>query len=287
MQPNPPQRHHYIPKFYLKRWANSDGKVVEYKKIQSGEIIHKEKALKAVGKRENLYALPKGNPLNYQTQVIESEFFGQLDNNAADCLKTLESASEIPNDPDFRYNWAMFILSLKLRTPTGVAMIRETLRKSINSNDIEEQSELDLLENLIMAQLTKLIASEKSLPRIVELNWSVGVFNSVDSNSLNHQLLLSDCPITWSPLDKPMGRIILPLSPTKYFVATKSTELLGRLKNATIKDTVNAINKQTVSNAQEFVVATNSKKSPFVENHFGKSKGGRLTDMIKEHAPSK
>ena len=51
-------KHHYVPRFYLKAWANNNGKLVQWSVIPHGnKIMSKFKVPSATAFEHNLYAL--------------------------------------------------------------------------------------------------------------------------------------------------------------------------------------------------------------------------------------
>jgi hypothetical protein len=69
---NPPTKHHYIPAFYLKRWAASDGKVTEFTKPYL-TIVSKRVMPESTGFQERLYELKGYEPT--LAQQVEETFF--------------------------------------------------------------------------------------------------------------------------------------------------------------------------------------------------------------------
>jgi len=295
-KPNPPRKHHYVPEFYLKRWANSSGKVERYVEIPSGKIHRKAVSYQAIGFEENLYSLPNADPLESRTQIIETKFFGPVDNNAADCLNILETTEEVPFDPEFRTNWALFIKSMMFRSPKGIDRLFRTLTDIYEDKETEYQSEYEKFkkpndpatlyqwirqrdQNIeaqhLMSMIPRILTSPRIIHLIVNLNWFVE-----DITDSRFKMLLSDQPIIFSPLEKENGHIALPLSPKRMFVATDSNSLTNLLKGWDATSLAKASNLQIVRNAQKFVVSTDDRQRRFIENNFGKSDSGRITDMI-------
>ena len=61
MTSNPPTKHHYIPAFYLKKWAAADGKVTEFTKPRH-EIVARKIMPDRTGYQERLYELKGFEP---------------------------------------------------------------------------------------------------------------------------------------------------------------------------------------------------------------------------------
>jgi hypothetical protein len=85
-----PEKHHYLPIFYQKRWAGADGQVCVYSKP------HKEvKALRRhpdrVGFEFDLYTIP-GVEFEAASH-LERRFFLQTDNDASQALASFENGN--------------------------------------------------------------------------------------------------------------------------------------------------------------------------------------------------
>lgn len=101
-------RHHYIPQFYLKRWANNKGQLVEFSKPYGPLIKPQRRYPSETGFMDKLYAI-EGVP-EHLTHYFELKFFRPVDTMASVVLDKMErggknfSASE-------RTAWGRFILS--------------------------------------------------------------------------------------------------------------------------------------------------------------------------------
>jgi len=70
-----PKKHHYVPQFLLKRWANNEGLVPVFRRCEDGVIRPTTTAPKGTAFVEFLYSLD-GVP-DDQRQIIESKFFAE------------------------------------------------------------------------------------------------------------------------------------------------------------------------------------------------------------------
>ena len=133
-----PKKHHYIPVFYLKRWAGSDDRVCEFSipyktKIKPRRVFPSMTAYEA-----KLYQL-NGFPENLAQQV-EANFFQKVDCCAANVLAEVEATNgKVTWDADKRSNWTRFILSLLLRCPEDLPLLRKKfLSEFTRTADIDE-----------------------------------------------------------------------------------------------------------------------------------------------------
>ncbi|MGH0315193.1 DUF4238 domain-containing protein [Sinorhizobium meliloti] len=120
---NPPTKHHYIPAFYLKRWAGPDGKVTEFTKPHRRVVVRRIMP-ERTGYQERLYELKGYEP--ELAQQVEQKFFKAIDTWASGALDMLERHGHYaPWNSHNRSAWTRFILSLLLRCPEDIALFRE------------------------------------------------------------------------------------------------------------------------------------------------------------------
>jgi Protein of unknown function (DUF4238) len=101
------------------------------------------------------------------------------------------------------------------------------------------------------------------------MTWSVLALDNV-----RFHLLTSDRPlITTNGIGLPNSHIIMPLSPTKVFLAVNELAELARLQRLTPKDLVESVNLTVVSNAVSYVWSTNERQLRFVRNHMSSTVG--------------
>lgn len=115
----PSWRHHYVPQFYLRCWADScSGMLWQCKREASGKLGEKPVPTKATGYQRDLYTasgilpyFPERSP-----DSIERDFFAPLDNAAAIVLgKLVRDLSSL--NAEERSTWALFLNSLLERHP--------------------------------------------------------------------------------------------------------------------------------------------------------------------------
>jgi hypothetical protein len=128
-----PRKHHYIPIFYLKQWAASDGKLVEFHRPYK-RVKPLRKYPDATGYEIDLYSVP-GLPSGKE-QYLEESFMRPADQVAADALKLLlEGRDEFTSA--MKSGWSRFIISLLHRNP-------ETMRQK--TRELGEAYQTRLLE---------------------------------------------------------------------------------------------------------------------------------------------
>ena len=125
-----PQRQHYIPRFHLSKWLNSDGFLTRYRVIR-GEIDIDHKASPAsVCSDFDLWSLRAED--EEISRALENSIFSRMDDRASDIFHRLLSASSIDDRDAIDLGW--YMVSILKRDPNAVLALRrynglaETLR---------------------------------------------------------------------------------------------------------------------------------------------------------------
>ncbi|EGD60689.1 hypothetical protein Y88_1770 [Novosphingobium nitrogenifigens DSM 19370] len=266
-----PDRHHFLPRFYLARWRHAEGKVVTYSR-QRGRLYVRDYAPKEIGAQRGLYAL-KGAPAG-QRNALERDFMGpEVDDPASQALRLLLSETPVDLPMDMRQSWVRFLMSLFVRLPVQLADIRadaaRTLREEFAAK-LEEyeairrpgdpESFLEWIETKDPGHLfedfgTSLIPDMIAIPNmnhdIMGMDWRVCHFKDGP-----YGFLTCDFPICMLPgLAHPDCLISLPLSPTAVFLAAYNSDLLDRLTVLQPPTLIDAVNRLSISSAQDYVYA--------------------------------
>lgn len=124
---NKPQKHHFLPIFYLKRWVESasDRKLVEYSRPYGPLIKRRRTDPAGTGYLERLYAI-EGLPPELAQQVEEG-FMRPVDTLAADALSLLESGdATMRRSARHRSSWSLFLMSLMMRMPNDLKALKSS-----------------------------------------------------------------------------------------------------------------------------------------------------------------
>jgi hypothetical protein len=104
-----PEKHHYIPIFYLKQWCGEDKKLCEYSRPYK------------VVKPYRRYPSETAFEIDLNTMdalapsvqdIVERRLMGGIDNNACNALQFLLDQRISDLDPAQRTAWAAFVMSL-------------------------------------------------------------------------------------------------------------------------------------------------------------------------------
>ena len=275
-------KHHYMPIFYLKRWAGEDGRLCEFSRPYQ-LVKPQRKNPEAAGHLQGLYTV-SGLPPEDQS-ILEDKFFRQVDQTASDALDFMLANTSGVDDMSsrLRSGWSRFLLSLIHRNPEKVGDLQAKLRVELTTRlpEIEQMyqtqrqpSDPETFE--VLWTLLEQDVEEKSWAVLVQsvidslrvgtflnaMRWSIVTFNES-----RHSLLTSDRPVLrTNGIDRPDGHIALPISPTQIFVAVKTLETEAALRQANAEELHARSNDTVTRQAVKFVYATDDRQLRFVES---------------------
>ena len=119
-------KHHYIPAFYLKQWAGTDGRLCEMSRpydVVKPKQVHPD----GTGYARGLYTL-QGLPPE-AANVVETRFLKDADNLGAVALRAFVENRDL--DLALRTAWSRFTISLLLRNPEAVEEMKTRLRQNV------------------------------------------------------------------------------------------------------------------------------------------------------------
>jgi hypothetical protein len=135
----PSTKHHYIPAFYLRRWAGADDKVVEFTMPVQGKLVKKPVKPERTGYMERLYELKGYEP--GLAQQVEEKFFSPVDDIAAKALDLLYRRGHYGKWTDVqRSGWSRLMLSLMMRCPEDIALFREWWHEDFGQTNAEQEA---------------------------------------------------------------------------------------------------------------------------------------------------
>jgi hypothetical protein len=279
---NAPCDHHFIPAFYLKQWADSEGKLVEYTS-KGGKLIAKRIGPRSTGYERNLYAFPELPP--DAAQYIEQVFFAYADQKASDALDNHLGVTARPWTSELLSAWSRFVIAIHLRHPDAIPELREAAKRIWDASGADYQARYSAIKkpsdpptfDEYLAQRDPLTPVKMRVNLIIKAldNDIVGAHVNqmkwatidVAASSHSHRLLTSDRPVQLFNLREPNGILSIPISPTKVFVAVNDATTLDKLRRASPRKLVHAVNTFVVSRARRFVWAHDSLKERFITNH--------------------
>lgn len=281
-------RHHYVPEFLQKPWTENspDGKLKVFRTDIQG-IPSKPHTPKHTGFDNDLYALTKEKVAGMEKQAVEKHFLRIIDNNAARVRVKLEKDGLKSLTIEDRMDWARFLMSLRLRQPDIVEMLKresaQHLKATLNDQP-EEYEELaapedaptleewteeqypGLIENFGLSFFRELVDSPEIGTKILKMKWWLWDFSEAP-----YDLLLSDHPCIFvRGIDDPNCVIALPIHPRKAFMATRSNEVTRVMRNQRPIDLAMRLNESSVNQTRVRIYACNESPRRFIENQLAK-----------------
>jgi hypothetical protein len=236
---------HYVPQFYLRRWAK-DGFLSSATWVkQKGELHWKRPSTASVGYKPDLY------------EHIEKKFFMPLDTQAASFTKLFnkfdgKNSREQNLTEEESELWAKYILAQHIRTPSNVDVICNNFVKE----GIERSTAKDQLPNII--------ENKRAVKDLRNMLW---VFATVSTKS---EIITSDNPLIFKPNDLSHKScvVILPMGPQSFFLATHASNF-PRFEMSQRK-MVASINQEILMSARErvFMRSQASIQESFIKKHW-------------------
>lgn len=275
-------RHHFVPQFLLRAWAegSSDGKLQEFLVDLEG-VPTSRRAPKGTGFQDDLYALSKDNVAGLDKHAVETAFLARLDDEGAKIRRKLLEGKPLTGEEVVI--WTTFVMGLRARQPAVVAKIKSgvtnALRESIAKDPeqykalatasdpatLEEWTEQHfpgLIENYGLSMLADIAGHEDVAAQVRKLLWAV-----MDVSKGNHELLLSDRPCVWTGgIDAPTLIIALPLSPGKAFLAVRGKGTAESLLRTEPTELAKRLNENSVGQAQRRVYARDETPTVFIRS---------------------
>jgi hypothetical protein len=258
-------KHHYVPQFALRYWAEGDGKVPYFIR-RNGRVVRDRLAPEYTAYEPDLYAFTDVPAHNRQD--LERQFFAKLESEAAPIYAKIERRDSDLSRQE-RQLWAMFLMAANSRVPEKVALVKlitdKHVRRALAENPEEYlavkgdavettlqewvENNMSGIENLGLIQLAKFLVNPDRIREFLELEWIV---HGVSQASV--ELLLADRPL-WAfqhPMD-PDFIAMMPLSPRSVFIAARNKRVIEKTINARPNELVRRINESVVGNAWERV----------------------------------
>lgn len=279
-------KHHFIPIFYSKQWAGPDGRLCEFSRpydVVKPRLTHPD----GTGYVRGLYRLPDAP--SGKEEVIETKLMRSIDDWAAKALQRMledgTSAGRLDTRPAL--GWCQFLYSLIVRTPEHLLLIKQKLAEM--SPEILEsvRDEYDDLRtpndpptfdeykarfyNKPIAVppprvLINILSSKRVAKGLATMKW---VTKRVAD--ARHTLLTSDRPVIMTNgIDRSDAHIVLPISPTKLFIAAKEAPTLRKITSMSSDQIVAISNNKVAEQAYTYVYGVDDRQLRFVANRFGK-----------------
>ena len=276
-----PIKHHYVPQFYLRQWADASGKLVRYYRPHKA-VVATRTAPKSTGYEEGLYSFEGASP--ERRNAIEKDFMSpKVDEPAALAMQALIAMDPSKLTDDLRIAWTRFVMSLHVRNPERVEQIRQAaadgLRQSLRADPEEyetrrgpgdpptllewaEQNTPGIFDDQGIRLLPDIVQHRPTLEAIVKMRWmTVGTAEGFPD------LLTGDRPVYMSHgVNDERCFIVVPMSPKFMFFATRDPAMFDRVLALGIESVTKQVNGFMATQAAQSVYGANERHLRFVEN---------------------
>jgi hypothetical protein len=199
-------------------------------------------------------------------------FLNRLDGHASKSLNAmLADPAQVDHLPiRMKVPWASFLYSLLIRAPENLIERQRVI-------DAERTRRVDAAANgedvyvppatVKSQELIPLVARSKLVIRgLIDMRWTAKFIGGA-----TFPMLTSDRPyIMTNGIAHPEGHIVIPLSPTVVFFATRNDQTFEKINSMPPNLIVTAVNSKVCEQAIRFVYGVDDSQFRFVENRFGR-----------------
>lgn len=280
-------RHHYIPCFYLQQWANERSRLIEYSRQSPANVVKaRPTSPKGTGYVRGLYRIEDVDP--NVVNAIETMFLKPSDGLAADALQSLLRGEILPR-PQLRTSWSRFVLSLMIRYPEAVELMKRQLRDNVEkayqqARKPEEPPTFAEYEALhgtrdmarVHGKLLMDLMQDSRMGRLIfGMHWGVVKFSTYE-----HNLLTSDRPVVWNIFPLSAHHLCMPINSEMVFIACNTPEAQLEFQRLDPGAVMAAMNNVVSRQAQTYVYGTDDSQLRFVENRLGKKNKGATAGCL-------
>jgi hypothetical protein len=282
-------KHHYVPKFYLKQWVDPAGPIRELCEFSRPYKIVKSRRTDpdGTGYQRGLYTFPNLPP--HARDFIEKKLLQMADDDANKVLQRI-LAGDMNFDQDARSAWSRFLMSLIYRNPENITRLRnliterypeyldglrdtfDTIKHPDDPRTFQEvqakETQAKDLEHVLLLLLRRMIDNPEVGARLNNMFWGVVQFHRPC-----FPLLTSDRPVIMTDgIGYPRSHIVLPVSPNKVFIAATTMQQIKEL-DQTLKHPCapKQLNDLVARQSRRYVYATDDRQLRFVTNRLGQA----------------
>jgi hypothetical protein len=281
-----PVKHHYLPAFFIARWATgSAGKVTAFRRPWH-KLDIKEMHPNEIGYEIELYAT-KTRLDPAERQAIELQLMSPVDGDAATALDQLTQQGVKGIGSIVASDWARFMMSLLYRNPTNMRQLRELIANFASSESAAEierqylvrrtpndpatlgeyiaQDREHFTEEGLRILLPRIFDSKIVGPQLLKMQWHL------EEIAGPYSLLTGDNPIVvTNGIAQPDAFLLMPVSPTQLFIAANQSKVVNQLLSQRSR-LCSAVNSAIVQQSRHVIIARDASQARFVENRFNPS----------------
>lgn len=302
---NPPQipnKHHFIPQFWIKNWAGTDGKVQRFRNPYKRIVSSQRKFPAAVGWFKGLYDISTHGK---KTLDFETLLFRKIDQSASNLFNRLKATPLPALRKSDTVSLGIFITSLLHRSPAGLeamnklaekmerdirADLRPKYSKIRGPNDPPDVESYEALlgpnahKDHMAGMFHTVLGNENVVNAFINLFW-----RRIDLPPEAPNLLLSDDPlIRTNGLLYHDGHVAFPLTPRSAVIGVYDEQYFHELFSQPLVKLAKLMNLQAVESAREFVVDQDERQLRFISNRFGSKPRPTLSEAsLRDYTPDR
>ncbi len=265
-------KHHYVPQCYMRPWTGADDLLCEYQWL-GGQVKTRRIHPAGTGWSPNLYSVSSLPP--QFVDIIETEVFGRIDQDAANALDTLISGRVLSPGKELD-GWSRFLMSLMFRNPVALEEIRqECLSRwaDIPWSDEDKANDPEGFADCSLGEKSMHFGGLflTSVRNVVDMNKIGTILNNMHKGILEVRkpgirFMTSDNPLFVSGgLGAPDAHVMLPLTPTKLYIGATNRGIIDELTNRGQADIIiKYINNHVVSHSHQFAYGLCENHADFV-----------------------
>lgn len=276
-------RNHYVPQFLQQPWAAASDCKLQVFRLGERGVESFRQTPKGNGYVEDMLSLTREQVAGMDQHAIEKVVLQTVDNDASLVKQKLDVQGLSALTLEERTAWVRLIMSLRLRQPDIVTQLRSesasTLRETLAAQPeeydaiavgdapptLEEWTESrfpGLIENFGLSFFHELLDNKTVGDKLLQLRWWL-----YDFSACSHRLLLADNPCIFAGgIDDPNLVVVLPISPTKAFIATRGELTAKALREARPSVLLRQLNDATVRQASTYIYGHDESQLRFIEN---------------------
>jgi hypothetical protein len=280
-----PKKHHYLPEFYLKRWARN-GVVIRYTRLDNEDqrLLCEPKTPAQVAREPYLYSLPDMDDPR-EIQSVELNLFQKIDAGAALALEKFEQQKMLSRQDHIVL--CKFVISLLYRTPKRLEAMKRELAKHKEGapyTGLTGQAFDDKLKATTNRLLAMLVEGETGLSIVSKFNAYRIVIRGASKT-----LVTSDRPLTVSrQLVANDAFMLLPYAPDRLLILTHHKAIADSFATQNPNNLVSGINQAVVEQSENIVVAADRQASKMIERLFLRRNPDHTLDplgLIRRRSP--
>jgi hypothetical protein len=256
-----PKDHHYLPKWYLRRWSTDDI-VWEFRRVgPHGKLNRRQSYTAGTGYQSHLYSSPDLPPELAAT--IERDFLQQVDDRGAKALKSMEAGR--PYGSREREALVEFLCSMLHRSPGRIRYLEQRLANDLSSNAIFEGVPENYFRHYALEVFLQLVQSNSLTDRLEKFTPYV-----INIGRGGFELMTSDRPLIVSDgLHHCEAFVAMPIGPAQMLFLAEQRSVARRFVSRTAKQLSRAVNDAIVRQAENLVISRSGRQARYVERRLG------------------